>query len=210
VTKPVLVIGDYKLSPWSMRPWLALKTADVVFETKSIKLQTPSTRDEILTLSPSGKVPALIHGDATICDSLAICEYIAELATDQELWPRDQKLRALARSASAEMHSGYTNLRTQMSFGLNTGDHVDQVSPETTWEIERIFAIWRDLFQVSASKTFLCGPFGIVDAMFAPVHFRLRRFGLNMPKDLRHYSENIFSFDPVEEWMQLAEEQSKS
>jgi glutathione S-transferase len=208
VTKPIRVIGDYQLSSWSMRPWLTLKAAGLAFETRLIKLQTPGTRDEILAHSPSGKVPALIHEDVTICDSMAICEYIAELATQQELWPRDRKLRALARSASAEMHSGYTNLRTQMSFGLNTVDHVDKVSSETSWEIERIFAIWRNLLMTSGAKTFLCGPFGIVDAMFAPVHFRFRRFGVRVPEDLQTYAESVFSFHAVEEWMRLAETQS--
>jgi glutathione S-transferase len=208
LTKPILVIGDYQLSSWSMRPWLALKAVGVSFETKVIKLQKPGTRGEILALSPSGKVPALIHSDLTICESLAICEYVAELAIDRELWPRDKKLRALARSASSEMHSGFTSLRTQMSFGLNTRDRIDVLSQETAWDIDRIFAIWRKLLQVSGSKTFLCGSFGIVDAMFAPVHFRFRRFGVNIPQDLRPYTGALLSFGPVQEWLRLAETES--
>jgi glutathione S-transferase len=209
LTNPVLVIGDYHLSSWSMRPWLALKAAGVSFETKVIKLQKPGTRSEILAISPSGKVPILIHGDLTICDSLAICEYVAELAGDHELWPRDQKLRGLARSASAEMHSGFTSLRTQMSFGLNTGDRVNELSPETGWDIDRIFSIWRKLLQASGSKTFLCGSFGIVDAMFAPVQFRFRRYGVNIPEDLLPYRDALLTFAPVQEWLQLADAPSK-
>jgi glutathione S-transferase len=138
MTTPTLVIGDYGLSSWSLRPWLALKAAGVPFETQLVRLQQSGSRDAILTLSPSGKLPALIHGELTICDSLAICEYAAELRPSASLWPKDQALRAMARSACAEMHSGFVNLRTQMSFGLGAGERVAAILPETHWEIERI------------------------------------------------------------------------
>jgi glutathione S-transferase len=204
MTTPTLVIGDYGLSSWSLRPWLALKAAGVPFETQLVRLQQPGSRDAILTLSPSGKLPALIHGELTICDSLAICEYAAELRPSASLWPKDQALRAMARSACAEMHSGFVNLRTQMSFGLGAGERVAAILPETHWEIERIFAIWRGLLTRSGSSTFLCGAFGIVDALFAPVVFRFRRFGVGIPADLVGYTRAIIDFPPMQEWMALA------
>jgi glutathione S-transferase len=204
MTTPTLVIGDYGLSSWSLRPWLALKAAAIPFQTWLVRLQQPASRDAILALSPSGKVPALIHGNLAICDSLAICEYAAELKPSARLWPEDAALRAIARSTCAEMHSGFFNLRTQMSFGLGTGDRVDAVLPETQWEIERIHAIWRGLLKRSGSCTFLCGDFGIVDAMFAPVVFRFRRFGVGIPADLVVYTQGIIDFPPMQEWMALA------
>jgi glutathione S-transferase len=204
MTTPTLVIGDYGLSSWSLRPWLALKAAGVPFETQLVRLQQPGSRDAILTLSPSGKLPALIHGELTICDSLAICEYAAELRPSASLWPKDQVLRAMARSACAEMHSGFVNLRTQMSFGLGAGERVAAILPETHWEIERIFAIWRGLLTRSGSSAFLCGAFGIVDALFAPVVFRFRRFGVGIPADLVGYTRAIIDFPPMQEWMALA------
>jgi glutathione S-transferase len=204
MTTPTLVIGDYGLSSWSLRPWLALKAAGVPFETQLVRLQQSGSRDAILTLSPSGKLPALIHGELTICDSLAICEYAAELRPSASLWPKDQALRAMARSACAEMHSGFVNLRTQMSFGLGAGERVAAILPETHWEIERIFAIWRGLLTRSGSSAFLCGAFGIVDALFAPVVFRFRRFGVGIPADLVGYTRAIIDFPPMQEWMALA------
>ncbi len=204
MTKPILVIGDYGLSSWSLRPWLASKAAGIPFDTRLVRLQQPESREQILALAPSGKLPALIHGDLTICDSLAICEYLAELKPSTALWPDDATLRALARSACAEMHSGFVNLRTQMSFGLETGDLVDDLLPETEWEIGRIFAIWRDLLARSGSSTFLCGDFGIVDAMFAPFVFRFRRFGVGTPADLMTYTRRVIDYHHVQEWMALA------
>lgn len=201
---PTLVIGDYGLSSWSLRPWLTLKAAGISFENRLLRLQQAASRDAILALSPSGKLPALIHDDLTICDSLAICEYAAELKPSARLWPDDAPLRVMARSACAEMHSGFVNLRTQMSFGLGTGDRVDAVLPETQWEIERIFTIWRGLLKRSGSSTFLCGGFGIVDAMFAPIVFPFRRFGVGIPADLVAYTQGIIDFPPMREWMALA------
>ncbi|HEX5841975.1 MAG TPA: glutathione S-transferase, partial [Pseudomonas sp.] len=179
-----LVIGDFSKSSWSLRAWLVLVTADVSFETLQIKLEQNKTRERILEHSPSGKVPALLLGDIVINDSLAISEYIADTYPTANLWPQDARIKALARAAAAEMHSGFTHLRTQMSFGLNTGDTPESLTTETQEEIQRIFAIWNQLREVSGSTQFLCGDFGIVDAMFVPVVFRFRRYGIAVPAQL--------------------------
>ena len=123
-----LVIGDYKKSSWSFRAWLVLVTADVSFETLQVKLEQDDTRQQILRYSPSGKVPALLLDKVVINDSLAICEYVAGAYPAANLWPQDPLVKAQARAAAAEMHSGFVNLRTQMSFGLNTGDTPEPVS----------------------------------------------------------------------------------
>lgn len=199
-----LVIGDFNKSSWSLRAWLVLMTADVSFETIQIKLEQPETRQRILERSPSGKVPALLVDDIVINDSLAISEYIAESCPAANLWPQDSRIRALARAAAAEMHSGFTQLRTQMSFGLNTGDIPESLTAETEEEIQRIFAIWNQLLGMSGSEQFLCGDFGIVDAMFAPVVFRFRRYGIAVPVELQGYVERIQAYPPVQKWLQLA------
>lgn len=199
-----LVIGDYNKSSWSFRAWLMLKAAGVSFETIQIKLEQADTTANILKYSPSAKVPALLKDGIAINDSLAIAETIAESCPDSRLWPTEPKLKALARAAAAEMHSGFTNLRTQMSFGLSTGDKVDNVLPETMWEIERIFQIWRTLRQASGSTQFLCGQFGIVDAMFVPVLFRFRRYGVNIPSDLTAYVKSVMAYEHVQRWQELA------
>lgn len=199
-----LVIGDFNKSSWSLRAWLVLVTADVSFETLQIKLEQSETRKRILEYSSSGKVPALLQDGIVINDSLAISEYIAETCPAAKLWPQDSVVRALARAAAAEMHSGFTHLRTQMSFGLNTGDIPESLTTDTQEDIQRIFAIWHQLREVSGSKQFLCGDFGIVDAMFAPVVFRFRRYGVAVPAQLQGYVENILAYAPIQEWLRLA------
>ncbi|MDP3815040.1 glutathione S-transferase [Pseudomonas sp.] len=199
-----LAIGDFGKSSWSLRAWLVLKTADVSFSTQQVKLEQADTRATILQYSASGKVPALGIDGITINDSLAIAEYIAEIYPNARLWPEEQSLRALARAAAAEMHSGFTNLRTQLSFGLNTGDTPETLSSETQGEIQRICQIWRNLLAISGSSEFLCGNFGIVDAMYVPVIFRLRRYGIALPADLQGYANNILNYAPVQQWVKLA------
>lgn len=199
-----LVIGDFNKSSWSLRAWLVMVTADAVFDTVQVKLEQPDTHRQIGEYSPSGKVPALLLGNVVINDSLAISEYIAETHPDANLWPQDARLRALARAAAAEMHSGFTHLRTQMSFGLGTGDDAGPLTEETQADIARIFSIWGGLRAASQSSTFLCGQFGIVDAMFAPVVFRLRRYGISVPPALQSYVDQVLAYGPVQQWLKKA------
>lgn len=203
-----LAIGDYAKSSWSMRAWLVLKAAGVPFATVQVRLEQSDTRANILRYSPSGKVPALILKGCVINDSLAIAETIAEKFPQAKSWPSDEILRAKARSAAVEMHSGFVNLRTQMPFGVSTGDCVDPILPDTHWEIDRLLHIWRDLRATGRSTNFLCGDFGIVDAMFTPVVFRFRRFGIDIPTDLKSYVDAVLNYSPVEEWLALAEKES--
>lgn len=202
-----LVIGDFNKSSWSLRAWLVMVTADTVFDTVQVKLEQPDTHRQIGEYSPSGKVPVLVLDNVVINDSLAISEYIAEANPDANLWPRDALLRALARAAAAEMHSGFTHLRTQMSFGLGTGDEAGTLTEETREEIARIFSIWEGLRATSQSTTFLCGQFGIVDAMFAPVVFRFRRYGVGVPPALQGYVDQVLAYEPIQQWVKKAAEE---
>ncbi|HEX6266702.1 MAG TPA: glutathione S-transferase, partial [Burkholderiales bacterium] len=112
----LLVIGNYNYSSWSLRPWLAMKVFGFGFDEKRIPLYGPGAKDEILRHSPAGKVPILIDGATVVWDSLAIMEYLAE--KNPKVWPSNAADRARARSVSAEMHSGFPNLRTHMSMNV--------------------------------------------------------------------------------------------
>ena len=202
-----LAIADYLKSSWSMRAWLLLKAAGVKFKTVQLRLYQPDTRAQILKFSPSGKVPALILKDHVVYDSLAIAETIAERFPRKKLWPEDQTLRARTRSAAAEMHSGFVNLRTHMPFGVNIEPKPERILPEVQQDIDRIFNIWRELRTASRSSGFLCGGFGVVDAMYAPVVFRFRRFGVELPDALKPYAQAMLSYPPVSEWLMLAQEE---
>ena len=193
-----------------MRAWLVLRAAGVAFDTVQIRLDRADTRSNILRHSPSGKVPALILRDCVVSDSLAIAEMIAENFPQAGLWPGEPVLRAKARSAAAEMHSGFASLRTQMPFGIGTGKHIDRISPDTQWEIDRLFRIWRDLRAASGATKFLCGDFGIVDAIFTPVVFRFRRFGIDIPIDLKSYGNAVLDYSAVNEWLALAQREMQA
>ncbi|WP_439897409.1 glutathione S-transferase [Duganella violaceipulchra] len=198
----LVAIGDYAKSSWSLRAWLVLQAAGLEFETVQVALEEAATRAGILRYSPSGKVPALSKDGIVINDSLAIAEAIAEACPQARLWPADARVRALARAA--EMHAGFTHLRTQMSFGLPLGDHPGVLSPDTEGEIQRVFQIWRGLQQAAGGGPFLCGEFGIVDAMYVPVVFRFRRYGVAIPDDLQAYVAAILDHPHVKRWQALA------
>jgi len=106
------------------------------------------------------------------------------------------------------MHSGFVNLRTQLPFGISTGERIDQILPDTQSDIDRVLHVWHDLRAASRSIGFLCGDFGIVDAMFTPVVFRFRRFGIDIPDDLKAYVNAVLSNWHVNEWLALAQKES--
>lgn len=202
-----LVIGTKRYSSWSLRPWLAARMANVDFDEILITLRQPETKAEILRHSPSGKVPCLIHGDVTVWDSLAICEYLAEL--HPTLWPEGREARAVARAVSAEMHSGFPNLRNTCSMDICALTPLAEVPPEVQTEIDRIQALWNDCrarFGAKAGGPFLFGRFSVADAMYAPVVSRFTTFAIAMDPVSRAYCEAIWSLAPMQDWKQAAED----
>ena len=202
-----LVIGTKRFSSWSLRPWLAAKMAGVEFDEVLIALRQPDTKAEILKHSPSGKVPCLIHGGLAVWDSLAICEYLAEL--HPTLWPEGREARAVARSVSAEMHSGFPNLRNVCSMDIGAVTPLAEVPPEVQAEVDRIQALWADCrarFGAKAGGPFLFGRFSIADAMYAPVVSRFTTFALKMDSVSQAYCDAIWSLPALQEWKQAAVE----
>lgn len=200
-----LVIGTKQFSSWSLRPWLAAKMAGVEFDEVLITLRQPETKADILKHSPSGKVPCLLNGPLAIWDSLAICEYLAEL--HPTLWPEGREARAVARSVSAEMHSGFPNLRNVCSMDMCAVTPLAEVPPEVQTEIDRIQALWNDCrarFGAKASGPFLFGRFSIADAMFAPVVSRFTTFAIPLDPVAQAYCGAIWSLPPMQEWKQAA------
>lgn len=200
-----LVIGTKRYSSWSLRPWLAAKMAGVEFDEVLVTLRQADTKAEILKHSPSGKVPCLIHGGVTVWDSLAICEYLAEL--HPTLWPEGREARAVARAVSAEMHSGFPHLRTVCSMDMCAHTPLAEVPPEVEAEVARIVALWgdcRDRFGGKDGGPFLFGRFSVADAMFAPVVSRFTTFALPMPAAAQAYCDAVWSLAPMQEWKQAA------
>ena len=204
-----LVIGNKNYSSWSLRPWLAMKVAGIGFAEERIPLYGPGSKEKILAFSPAGKVPCLIDGDLRIWDSLSICEYLAEKTPS--LWPQERSARAHARSISAEMHSGFQNLRTHMSMNIRKRFPGKGRTPGVMAEIARIADMWSECRErFGASGPFLFGRFSIADAMYAPVVLRLRTYEVELPSEARAYADAILALPALQEWMAAAASEKES
>jgi glutathione S-transferase len=200
-----LVCGNLNYSSWSVRPWLALKHSGLAFRTHDIGLKTEEGwKDRILAFSGAGRVPILVDGSLSIHESLAICEYVAELAPAAQLWPEDPKLRARGRAIACEMHSGFVALRSAMAMNLRARTKNTPESPAIDTDVARVLDIWRASLD-SNGGPFLLGKFSIADCMFFPVATRFRTYGVALPDYAQAYSEALFSLPFVKELEALAQ-----
>ncbi|MEE4126145.1 glutathione S-transferase family protein [Pseudomonas viridiflava] len=204
-----LIIGDKRYSSWSLRPWLVLEMTGAPFTDQVIRLNLPDTRENILKYSPTGKVPALQCEHGTIIDSLAICEYLVERFPDVDLWPRDISARAQARSACAQMHSGFMSLRSNMPMDLRQDQALEVIPVDTQADIERIVALWAECRKAAREDgPFLFGRPSIADAFFAPVAIRLRTYRVALPDEALAYIETIYQWPAFKRWQQAGLEES--
>jgi glutathione S-transferase len=197
----ILVIGNKNYSSWSLRPWIAMKVLGLKFEERRVPLYVPGAKEQILQDSPAGKVPVLIDGGTRVWDSLAILEYLAEKSG--RLWPADAAMRARARSVSAEMHSGFANLRNHMSMNIRKRYPDKGRTPEVLQEVARINAIWSE-----AKGPFLFGEFSAADAMYAPVVLRFRTYEVDVAN--RAYYDAVLALPAMQEWIADAERERES
>ena len=201
-----LVIGDKAWSSWSLRPWLAAKVAGIPFREVPVGLRRAETAVEIAQHSPSGRIPVLRRGGLSVWDSLAICEYLAELAPEARLWPVEPQARAVARSVSAELHSGFQALRSEfpMDFHARIGGRVP--SAQARADIRRVVQIWREVRrEFGADGPFLFGEFTIADAMYAPVATRFRTYRLDLASfgdngAAEGYAQSVLNMPQMREW----------
>lgn len=176
---------------------------------KKVLLDRPETKDEIAKVSKAKKVPVLVHNDRTIWDSLAICEYAAEMYRDAKLWPGDTHARAVARSVSAEMHSGFADLRSEMPMNICGSFPDTKPSAAVSEQIARIFDVWnqcRDVF--GRDGEFLFGRFSIADAMYAPVVTRFRTYGVAPASDVAAaYMDAMIALPAMQKWIDGAKKE---
>jgi glutathione S-transferase len=199
-----LVIGNKNYSSWSMRPWLALRASNIAFEEVFIPLYTgQADKERILAFTHSGKVPALVDGELTVWDSLAIIEYIAERFPQSRLWPEDRASRAHARSISAEMHSGFVALRSECGMNLHRPVGAIALSDAAGADIARIQQIWIECRERHGqSGPFLFGAFSGADAMFAPVVHRFLTYAIEVAPQARDYINAMTALPAFQEWTQ--------
>jgi len=199
--------GNKNYSSWSMRAWLALRICGAEFEEVAFHLGEPDVRERIRRHSPSGKVPALRHGERVVWDSLGIAEYLHELFPAAGLWPSEPARRAVARSIVAEMHSSFAALRRHMPFNVRRQSPGKGRAEGVRQDIDRITLIWRDCRAAvaDADGPFLFGRFGLADAFYAPVVSRFRTYAVELDEVSRAYADAVWEHGPVREWRAAAE-----
>ena len=199
-----IVIGNKNYSSWSMRPWLVLDHFGFEFDEELIPLDEEDTRRKVLTYSPAGQVPVLVHRSFAVWDSLAIIEYLAEVRADAGIWPEDLQQRAVARSLSAEIHSGYRALRTACPMNLRKSFKFKRRGGAAA---EREVARFEDMVRERVGRSggpFLFGEFTAVDAMFAPVVARLAGYAWPLAQGTRTYVEAVQTLPSYRRWRDAA------
>lgn len=203
----LLTIGNKNYSSWSLRPWILLRHLGLPFDERLIPLDTAEFARDIAVLSPTRRVPVLQHGDLRIWDSLAICEYACELAGRG--WPMARDARAVARSVCAEMHAGFTILRSQWPMNARAQGRRTAANPERSAEIARIEDLWLECHQrFGAGGPWLFGEFSVADAMYAPVVLRLRTYGAHLRPSSVEYMGTVLADTHMRDWLAAAEAES--
>ena len=197
-----LIIGNKNYSSWSLRAWLLLRHFGVAFEERRLQLDTDAFADEIGDYSPSRRVPALVHGALTVWDSLAIAEYANETWLGGRGWPEHAEARAVARSVSAEMHSGFEALRDTCPMDLRRRSPLDPVPVPVQRDVARVLSLWRDCRRRfgGAGGPFLFGAFGIADAFYAPVATRFRSYELPREAGDQRYIDALCDLPAMRQW----------
>ena len=194
-----LVIANKNYSSWSMRPWTLLRGRGIPFKERMLKFESQDWKDNVATLSPSGLVPVLWEGEPgrgfATWDTLAIAERLHELFPKHGVWPADARLRARARSAAAEMHSGFRGLRTTMPMNIRSRYPGKGMNESVAREITRISAIWS-----AARGPFLFGEFSAADAFYAPVATRFVTYGVEIKGAARKYQAALLESPAVVAW----------
>ena len=203
MSRPTLTISSKNYSSWSLRGWLMAKLAGIDFDEVAVDPEDPSVRAELLLLSPSILVPCLTYDDFKIWDTLAIGEFLNEIAPVAELLPADRMSRARCRSICGEIHSGFTSLRSALPMNLKGDFPKFKVWSKAQGDIARVKEIWRECLETSGGP-YLFGRFTIADAMYAPVATRFRTYHVPLDERSEAYCESIYAWPAMREWVEAA------
>jgi glutathione S-transferase len=200
----VLRISSKNYSSWSLRGWLLCKMAGLEFVEETMSSDDPSTRAELLLLSPSFLVPCLDHQGVKVWDTLAIAEYLAEIKPEAHLLPENQADRAVCRAIAGEMHSGFHNLRSALPMNLKAHFPGFTVWSGAQGDIDRVLAIWQDCLNTHGGP-FLFGEPTLADAMYAPVCTRFLTYDVKLDPLCAQYCQTIMGWEPMAEWAAAAQ-----
>ena len=204
-----LFVGNKNYSSWSMRAWVLLRQAGIEFEEEVVRFDSfdadSNFKKTISGVSPTAKVPVLVDEEMAIWDTLAIAEYLAEQYPEKQLWPQDKAARARARSICAEMHSGFTGLRSDCPMNIEAslpevGALLWRDKPAVRSDVLRLVQMWSGLL-AEYGGPMLFGQFSIADAFFAPVCTRLKTYALPLPQPIADYVQRVHELPGVAAWI---------
>jgi glutathione S-transferase len=193
-----LYIANKNYSSWSLRPWLLMRELGIPFSERLLPFGRHDLWKAFRELSTAGKVPCLVDQGGIVWESLAIVEYLAE--RHAKVWPADPAARAWARSAAAEMHAGFSELRSRCSMSCGVRIRLHEITPALQADLARIGVLWNDGLR-RFGGSFLAGrEFSGVDAFFAPVAFRIQSYGLKLDAACAAYAQRLLDLPAMREW----------
>lgn len=194
-----LYIANKNYSSWSLRPWVLMRTLGLDFEESLHPFRIGGGPSGFDAFSPTGKVPCLVDGGLTVWDSLAIAEYLAE--RHAAVWPQSAPARAWARSAAAEMHSGFSTLRhvCSMSCGVRVRLHPEALTSLAA-DLQRLQALWREGLQRFGGPYLAGAAFTAADAFFCPVAFRAQTYSLPLDPVCSAYVQTLLELPAMRQW----------
>ena len=194
-----LYIGNQNYSTWSLRAWLIFDNYNLNAEVIKLKLFTSDFYDTLTKVTPTAKVPTLVDGDVAVWDSLAILEYVNDAYLNGVAWPASVAERALARAISAEMHSGFFNIRNELPMNCRA-NRKPVLSESAQKDIARINAIWSEQME-KYPEGWLFGEWSIADAMFAPVTLRVETYGIKLSDKDQQYQQRVLNSPSIKKWL---------
>jgi glutathione S-transferase len=203
MSRATLTLSSKNYSSWSLRGWLMAKLAGLDFEEVFVEPGDADARAEILLLSPSILVPCLTYDGIKVWDTLAIGEFLNEIAPEAGLLPKDQAKRAHCRSICGEMHSGFVSLRQALPMNIKGRFENFKIWSKAVADIERITAIWRECLK-SYGGPYLFGAISLADAMYAPVVSRFRTYDVKLDATCQAYADHIWALPAMQEWVEAA------
>ena len=205
MSRASLTISSKNYSSWSLRGWLICKMAGLDFDEKIMPIDDPSTRAELLLLSSSFLVPCLTHDGIKVWDTLAIAEYVNEIAPAAQLLPADRAARTHCRAVSGEMHSGFANLRSALPMNLKAHHPGFKIWAGAQADVDRIAAIWRDCLATYGGSYLFGAALSVADAMYAPVCTRFKTYDVKLDTECSSYCRRILALPYMQQWIEAAQ-----
>jgi len=198
-----LIFGNKNYSSWSLRPWLFLKQNGIEFMEHKVAmdLSSPYTHEDLKPYFSNYKVPLLVEGDFQVWDSLAIMEYLSEVAEGVHGWPKEEKSRAVARAVSAEMHTSFMALRAALPMNCRTFYQDYPITEAVQKDIDRIEAVWKYCGAYKSKGNWLFGDFSIADAMYAPIVLRFAGYDVALGAEAQAYVQFVLSNPHIQAWV---------